>query len=41
MEDKNYGRGQKTVEATLITSNPRSRKLGTINEEDDDDNDLI
>mgnify|MGYP001794191526 CR=1 FL=1 len=25
------------VEATHITSNPRSGKLGTINEDDDDD----
>ena len=25
------------MEATLITSNPRSSKLGTLNEDDDDD----
>ena len=35
---KRYGRGQKTVEATHITSNP-SGKLGTLKEEDEDDDD--
>ena len=32
-----YVRRQKTVEATHITSDPRSGKLGTVNEDDDND----
>ena len=28
------------MEATHITSNPRSKKLGTLNEDDDDDDEI-
>ena len=33
---RRYGRGYKTVEVTNIMSNPRIRKLGTLNQDDDD-----
>ena len=32
-----YGRGLTTVEATHIMSDPRSGKLGTLKEDDDDE----
>ena len=32
-----YGRGQKTLKATCITSNPRSGKLGVLNKDDGED----
>ena len=36
---RRYGREEKTVEATHITSDPRSGKLGMVNDDDDDDDD--
>ena len=36
---RRYDRGQTTVEAIHILSNPRSRKLGMLKEDDKDDND--